>query len=56
MAIDILENKMKKLFTPVMALASVLACANVSAEQILISDFNDGTNQGWVKGAPQKSR
>ena len=41
---------MKKVFTPVMALASVLICANVSAEQVLISDFNDGTTQGWGKG------
>lgn len=33
-----------------MALASVLTYANVSAEQLLVSDFEDGTVQGWNKG------
>ncbi|WP_428356836.1 hypothetical protein [Methyloprofundus sp.] len=41
---------MKKILTPVMALASIFACANVSAEQIILNDFNDGTTQGWNKG------
>ncbi|BCG66048.1 MAG: hypothetical protein methR_P3924 [Methyloprofundus sp.] len=41
---------MKKVLTPVIALASALACANVSAENVLLSDFNDGTTQGWGKG------
>lgn len=42
---------MKKVFTPAVALASVLAFANVSAEQLILNDFNDGTTQGWGKGA-----
>jgi len=41
---------MKKLSTSVALLASALASANVSAEQLLISDFNNGTTQGWGKG------
>ena len=41
---------MKKIFTPVIALTSVLVYTNGSAEQILISDFEDGTTQGWNKG------
>jgi len=41
---------MKKIFTPVLALASALAFANVSAEQVILNDFNDGTTQGWGKG------
>ena len=41
---------MKKVFTPAIALASILACANVSAEQVILNDFNDGTTQGWDKG------
>ncbi len=41
---------MKKIFTPVIALASVLAYSNVSAESLLVSDFEDGTTQGWNKG------
>lgn len=46
---------MKKILTPVIALASVLAYTNVSAEQLLISDFEDGTTQGWGKGTAAKS-
>ncbi len=42
---------MKKIFTPAVALASVFICANVSAEQIILNDFNDGTTQGWGKGS-----
>lgn len=41
---------MKKILTPALALASVLACANANAEQIQISDFNSGSTQGWGKG------
>ncbi|MCK5829792.1 MAG: hypothetical protein KAH20_05775 [Methylococcales bacterium] len=41
---------MKKVFSPVVALASVLACANVSAADIILNDFTDGTTQGWNKG------
>lgn len=33
------------------ALASVLACANVSAADIIKNDFSDGTTQGWGKGS-----
>lgn len=41
---------MKKVFTPIIAIASMLTIANVNAEQILLSDFNDGSTQGWGKG------
>lgn len=37
-----------------MLMASALAFANVSAEQIILNDFNDGTNQGWDKGGAAK--
>lgn len=40
----------KKIITPVIAFAAVLICANVNAQQVIINDFNDGTNQGWDKG------
>ncbi len=46
---------MKKIFTPVIALASVLVYSNVSAEQLQISDFEDGTTQGWSKGSSAES-
>lgn len=41
---------MKKVFTPMMVLASFLACANANAEALIVNDFNDGTPQGWHKG------
>jgi len=45
---------MKKVFSPLVALASVLACANVSAADIIVNDFTDGTTQGWGKGGQSK--
>lgn len=42
---------MKKIFSPLVALASVLACTNVSAADIMVNDFSDGTTQGWGKGS-----
>lgn len=50
-----LENIMKKIFSPLVALASVLACANVSAADIISNDFTDGTTLGWDKGGAAKS-
>ncbi len=41
---------MKKIFKPLLALATVLACVNVSASTVPMSDFEDGTTQGWGKG------
>ncbi len=41
---------MKKVVTPIMALASVLTVASAHAEVVLISDFEDGATQGWGKG------
>jgi hypothetical protein len=45
---------MKKVFSPLVALASVLACANVNAADIIVNDFTDGTTQGWGKGSASK--
>ena len=41
---------MKKIFSATIALASVIACANVFAEDIIVDDFSDGTTQHWGKG------
>ncbi|MCF6204138.1 MAG: hypothetical protein L3J59_10795 [Methylococcaceae bacterium] len=41
---------MKKIFSPLLALASVLTCANVTAADIIHNDFSDGTTEGWGKG------
>ncbi|MCK5889934.1 MAG: hypothetical protein KAG19_08325 [Methylococcales bacterium] len=41
---------MKKIFKPLVILASALACTSVSAGTLLVSDFEDGTTQGWGKG------
>jgi hypothetical protein len=41
---------MKKVFKPLLALATVLACVNVSAAVMPMSDFEDATTQGWAKG------
>lgn len=41
---------MNKVFKPLLALATVLACVNVSAAVVPMSDFEDGTTQGWGKG------
>lgn len=46
-----LENNMKKVFSPLLALASVLTCTNVTAADIIHNDFEDGTTQGWGKGS-----
>jgi len=41
---------MKKVFKPLLAVATVLACVNVSASVVPMNDFEDGTTQGWHKG------
>ena len=42
---------MKKISTPLIALTSILALTNVNAEDVLTSNFEDGTTQGWGKGS-----
>ncbi len=42
---------MKKVFSALLALASVLTCANVTAADIIHNDFEDGTTEGWGKGS-----
>jgi len=41
---------MKKVFKPLLALTAAFACSNVFASVALMSDFEDSTTQGWVKG------
>ena len=42
---------MKKISTPLIALTFILAFTHVNAEEVLKSDFEDGTTQGWGKGS-----